>query len=272
VKGGDDSRGLALGAVALALLACSGARAHQRGEAVADQVAQPGAFSDEEAGGVESDLAPAPAAAPARPAARVTKARAEVPAGPSGSQEPAAATARAPMLVYTAQLTLAIFEVRATLKAVETLARDLGGFMASQSDAAMTIRVPVGRFQEAIAQLEKMGDIIQRDIRAEDVTQQHFDLEVRLKSARAVRERLEQLLSRATKVEESIAIERELERVVGEIERLEGSLKYLRDRAQFSTIALRFSTLPQEVVAKGSFRLPFPWLDKLGLGRLLDLR
>ena len=74
-------------------------------------------------------------------------------------------------------------------------------------------------------------------------------------------QRLEQLLARAHKVEESIAIERELERVVGEIERLEGRLKFLQDRAQFSTIAVTFASRPKELVAKGSFRLPFFWFD-----------
>jgi hypothetical protein len=182
------------------------------------------------------------------------------------------AAERAPMLVYTAGLTMAIFEVVPALKNVEALARELGGYMARQSDEAITIRVPVQRFQEAMDRLEKMGDITQRDVQAEDVGQEFFDLDVRLKSARAVRERLEQLLARANKVDESIAIERELERVVGEIERLEGRMKFLRDRAAFSTISVRFSRQSQEVVAKGSFRLPFPWLDQLGLGRLLDLR
>jgi hypothetical protein len=179
---------------------------------------------------------------------------------------------RAPVLIYTAQLTMAIFEVEPALKSAETLARELGGFMSRQTNNSIIIRVPVARFHEAIGRLEKLGDITNRDISAEDVTQEFFDLEVRLKSARAVRERLEQLLHRANKVDESIAIERELERVVGEIERLEGRLKYLHDRALFSTISVTFAARPKEMVAKDTFKLPFPWLDHLGLGRLLKLR
>jgi hypothetical protein len=221
------------------------------------------------------------AGAPMRPstpgnrAARLVPARtgaAVAPVAPAGSQT-AAVPERGTMLVYTANLTLAIFEVEPARKAIETLARELGGYMASQSNQAITVRVPVERFHDAMARVEKLGDIINRQVQAEDVTQEFFDLEVRLKSARAVRERLEQLLARASRVDESIAIERELERVVGEIERLEGRIRYWRDRASFSTIAVHFSTQPKEVVAKNAFfKLPFPWLDQLGLGRLLQLR
>jgi hypothetical protein len=227
----------------------------------------------------EADLAMVEAM-PAAPAARPSAARsagrrmnasavAPAPAGPAGTE---AAGPRSPVLIYTAQLTMAIFEVAPGLKAVEEVARELGGFLARQTNQAITIRVPAARFHEALGKLEKIGDVTSREINAQDVTQEYFDLEVRIKSARAVRERLEQLLSRASKVDESIAIERELERVVGEIERLEGRLKFLQDRAQFSTISVTFAPRPKELVAKDTFKLPFPWLDQLGLGRLLDLR
>jgi hypothetical protein len=167
---------------------------------------------------------------------------------------------------------MAVFDVNPGLKAVETAARELGGFLARQTNNTITVRIPAARFHEALARMEKLGDVTARDIQAEDVTAEYLDLELRIKSARSVRERLEQLLGRASKVEESIAIERELERVMAEIERMEGRLKYLRDRAQFSTISVTFAARPKELVAKDTFRLPFPWLDQLGLGRLLELR
>jgi hypothetical protein len=98
-----------------------------------------------------------------------------------------------------------------------------------------------------------------------------MDLEVRLKNARAIRERLEQLLAKAAKVEESILIERELGRVAGEIERIEGRMKFLKDRAAFSTITVTFQARPTEKVGGRKVQLPVPWLSEMGLGRLLDL-
>jgi hypothetical protein len=182
------------------------------------------------------------------------------------------ARGRTPVLIYTANLTMAVFEVQPGLEAVESAARELGGFLAKQSNNTIVVRVPAARFHEALGRLEKLGDVTNRHIEAQDVTQEYLDLELRIKSARSVRERLEQLLSRAVKVEDSIAIEKELERVMSEIERMEGRLKYLRDQAQYSTITVRFDSRAKELVAKDTFKLPFPWLEQLGLGRLLELQ
>jgi hypothetical protein len=181
------------------------------------------------------------------------------------------AALRAPLLVYTAQITVAVFEVAASLAQVEALGRDLGGFLARRDDNTITIRIPAARFDEAVKRLEAVGDMIHRNVTAEDVTEEFRDLEVRLRSAHAVQERLTQLLAKAAKVEESVLIERELDRVTGEIDRIEGRMKFLRDRATFSTITVTFASKAKEQVGQGPFRLPSPWLQQLGLGRLLQL-
>lgn len=59
-----------------------------------------------------------------------------------------------------------------------------------------------------------------------------------------MRERLEELLKKAAKVEEALAVERELERVAGELERIKGRLKLLRELVTFSTITVEFQPAP----------------------------
>ncbi|WP_437318661.1 DUF4349 domain-containing protein [Sorangium sp. So ce385] len=204
--------------------------------------------------------APQPGAAPAA-------------AGPQGAQQGAAeaSAAPAPLLVYTAQIAMAVFEVGASLGKVEELARDLGGFLARRDDRAITIRVPAARFDEALKRLEGLGDVLQRNVVAEDVTEEFLDLGVRIRNARVVRDRLEKLLERAAKVEESIQLERELARVTSELERLEGRLKFLRDRVAFSTLTVSFQPRSTETITPSGPRLPIDWLNELGLSRLLNL-
>jgi hypothetical protein len=261
------SFGLALLALATG---CAGRESHLRLESPVPSGSQ-SIFTQD---GFESPAAAAKAYPSAKAAAayeiQTAGTGAETRPAPAAANEPA--KARSPVLIYTANLTMAVFDVNPGLKAVETAARELGGFLARQTNNTITVRIPAARFHEALARMEKLGDVTARDIQAEDVTAEYLDLELRIKSARSVRERLEQLLGRASKVEESIAIEREMERVMAEIERMEGRLKYLRDRAQFSTISVTFAARPKELVAKDTFKLPFPWLDQLGLGRLLELR
>lgn len=181
------------------------------------------------------------------------------------------AVIRAPLLIYTAQITMAVFEVNSALAQIEELGRELGGFLARRDDMSITIRVPVAAFDTAIRRIEKSGDMIHRNVTAQDVTEEFRDLEIRIRNARAVRDRLEQLLAKAAKVEESVVVERELERVTGEIERMEGRIKFLRDRAAFSTITVTYQPKAKEEISQSPFRLPVPWLDQLGLSRLLRL-
>lgn len=176
-----------------------------------------------------------------------------------------------PMLIYTANFQLAAYEVPKRLDEAERIAKDLGGFLGRRDDREIVIRVPASRFDEAVGRIEKLGDVVRRNVSTEDVTEEFHDVEIQLKNARAVRDRLEQLLAKATKVEESLMIEKELGRVAGEIDRLEGRLKFLRDRAAYSTITIAFHPKETEVVRKNRVDLPVPWLRDLGLGRLLQL-
>lgn len=196
---------------------------------------------------------------------------ATAPAGqPAPAQTAEAVQQRGPMLIYTATMNLAVFQVTEASKQVETMAREAGGFLARRDDTSLVIRIPAAKFEDMLKRIEKLGDVLHRNVVAEDVTEQFMDAEVRLKNARAVRDRLQELLAKATKVEDSLAIEKELTRVGTEIETLEGKLKYLRDRAQYSTITISFQAKQSDTV-KPSVRIPVDWLDQLGLGRLLNL-
>ncbi|WP_437962644.1 DUF4349 domain-containing protein (plasmid) [Sorangium sp. So ce119] len=210
---------------------------------------------------------PAPTGPAPQPATTPTGAAAQ------GAAQTAAAVSAspAPLLIYTAQIAMAVFEVGASLGKVEALAQELGGFLARRDDRTITIRVPAARFDEALKRLEGLGDMLQRNVVAEDVTEEFLDLGIRIRNARAVRDRLEKLLDKAVKVEESIQLERELARVAGELERLEGRLKYLRDRVAFSTLTVSFQPRSTETITPSGPRLPIDWLNELGLSRLLNL-
>jgi hypothetical protein len=175
-----------------------------------------------------------------------------------------------PMLIYTARLHLAVFETRKAMDAAEKLARDSGGYLVRRDDRTITFRVPAGKFQGTLADVLKLGDLLHREVTARDVTEEFFDTQVRLQNLEAVRARFEELLKRAQKVEEALAVERELERVAGQIEQLKGRLKLLKELVAFSTITVEFQPRAVDQV-QSIVRLPFPWLQQLGLSELLRL-
>lgn len=178
-----------------------------------------------------------------------------------------------PLLIYTAEVYLAVYEVAPTQKAVIQHARELGGYLARQSDQEVVVRVPSRRFQDALERIEKVGDVLHRDLRAEDVSEEYRDLSIRLRNAEVVRARLEKLLEQAKNVEDALQVQRELARVTESIETLKGRLRFLQDRVAFSTITVRFAPREREPVGGADvYRLPFPWLDEVGLHSLLNMR
>lgn len=232
------------------------------------------ASTKEEAIQMYSDNAPAPSDAPKLAENAPTTPE---PSRPDVAPTPApTATAarppaqRSPILIYTATFQMAVFEVEQSLREVDRITQEVGGFATKRTDRQITIRVPASRFYETVGRLEKLGDVTHRDVVAQDVTEEYLDTEVRLRNARAMRDRLEQLLAKATTVQDSLLIERELNRVAAEIERMEGRLKFLRDRAALSTITVSFEPR-RTVTPPPSVRLPFPWLTHPSLSRLLSL-
>jgi hypothetical protein len=175
----------------------------------------------------------------------------------------------AQMLIYTAHVTMSVYQVSPALDAIEGIARAMGGYLESRNDTQIQIRIPRARFDEALHKVEASGDVIHRDVTAQDVTDAYFDLDARLRNARAVRDRMQALLEKAA-VKEAIEIQKELERVTGEIEVLEGKLKLLSNKIAYSTIEVSFQPRASAAVQLAP-RLPFSWLGELGLPKLMNL-
>lgn len=185
-------------------------------------------------------------------------------------QPPETESLRGRLLIYNAVLVLAVYQAQSRLSEAEKIAVDAGGYLVRRHKLSMTVRVPAVRFQEVLRAMERLGDVLDRRIEANDVTEEFFDVETRLRSARAVRDRYQELLERANTVEEALRVEEQLSRVVLYIEQLEGRLKRLKELLAYSTLEVQFDERRTDVVSS-RVKLPFPWLGELGLGRLLDL-
>jgi hypothetical protein len=175
-----------------------------------------------------------------------------------------------PLLIYQAKLALAVFEVDKSLDAVEALAKKAGGYLVQRHATTIVVRIPAKGFDGTLKSILTMGDVLERDLEVEDVTAKVRDLEARLMNAEAVRKRLVELLNGANKTEDALAVERELARVTENIEQMKAQLKLLSELVAYSTITVRFAA-PQAENLDKRFRLPFLWLDELGLSNLLSL-
>lgn len=93
--------------------------------------------------------------------------------------------------------------------------------------AEMVLRIPLTHFPDFLIHVEQQGNIIERHVSGQDVTEEYIDNEARLRNLTRHEERILQLYERAETIEEMLQIEQELSRIRSSIEQIEGRQKYL---------------------------------------------
>lgn len=177
-----------------------------------------------------------------------------------------------PLLIYQAELYMAVYKVEQIQEQAIAVTRELGGYLSEHTDRTkLVLRVPAAQFDAAVKRIEALGEVTHRFVRAQDVTAQFRDLEMRMRNAEAVRDRLLKLLDKAPDVPQSLSVETELSRITEHIEQMKGQLKLLSDQIAFSTVTINFSVKRSETISD-DFSLPFPWLQTLGLQHLLSFQ
>lgn len=105
----------------------------------------------------------------------------------------------------------------------------------------LVIRVPVSSFDTCFLDLSKnIAFFDRKEISADDVTEDFIDTEARIKSKKMLEQRYLELLAKASKVQDVIAIEKELNTIREEIEAKEGHLNYLKNKTKYSTITIEY--------------------------------
>lgn len=128
----------------------------------------------------------------------------------------------------------------------------LGGFIANQSEhrsagkrgtTTWTIRIDASQFSDLLSWIDNASRVTRKEINSKDVSEEFVDLTARVENKRHTEKRLVATLAERTgKLEDVLAIEREIDRVREEIERIEGRFRYLSEQVALSTITLTLST------------------------------
>jgi hypothetical protein len=157
-----------------------------------------------------------------------------------------------------------VADIASSQAAIEQRANAEGGHLQEVDGGSITIRIPANRFEAVIAFLERVGEVTARHIKANDVTDELRDLNIRLDNAQHVRERIEALINKTEKIEETIKLEAELERVTQIIELIKGKLLSMQDQIAFSTIRIDLNSVRPQIEPAAA--LPFAWVKELGDG------
>lgn len=189
-----------------------------------------------------------------------------------GGSGDAAPIATDRMLVWKAYLNLEVWSISNAVSEATALAERAGGYVEGNSDhgassATVTLRIPGKAFADSVKSLEALGEVTSRSVSGEDVTEQYIDVDARLKNKVVLRDRLQQLLDKATDVKDILAIETELNRVQSDIDSMEGRIRALKGQVDYATVVLSLDRKPilgpLGYVFKGLF-----W----GVGKLFVIR
>ncbi len=152
---------------------------------------------------------------------------------------------REPRIAYSAELSVVTKEFAHSRSSLEEILDRHRGYVAklrmvgqpSGSVLSATLRVPSSEYRSALTELKGVGLVDHEEEAADEITQQHGELEARLVNAQNEEQRLLQLLqNRADKSHDPGTPERQVALLRGEIERTESERYASGSRASFANV------------------------------------
>ncbi|MFA7533799.1 MAG: DUF4349 domain-containing protein [Tissierellaceae bacterium] len=102
--------------------------------------------------------------------------------------------------------------------------------------SSYTIRIPKGEMTKFVDELKEIGNIISENTNKEDITKRYRDTESRLRVVETKENRILNLLEKADKMEDIIALENQLSDIIYEKENLTANIMEMDDKVDYSTI------------------------------------
>ena len=148
-------------------------------------------------------------------------------------------------LIRTAYLEMETTAFDDAVEAMAAITEQLGGYYENNSMtnrktgarwAESMIRIPADRLEEFLSHAGELCHITWQELRQEDVSEAYYDTEGRLKTQQIKLERLQELLSKAEKMEDVITIESAISETEWNIENLSGTLRRYDGLVDYATV------------------------------------
>jgi len=154
------------------------------------------------------------------------------------------------MVIYNANLTLIVKDTVQAVEDARKIVQEAGGYIKESNSyrdegqlrATMTVRVPSEKLTDTLEKLKMIAVSVEREgLTGEDVTDQYSDQQARLKHLEATEERYLDILDKADKIEDVLAVQQRLDQILAEIEQTKGRMEYLSKSAAFATVTITFT-------------------------------
>lgn len=152
------------------------------------------------------------------------------------------------MIIHQARISTNVKDLEKAQHNMEQKVKNYDGYIVESnvylesdetSTGKMVVRIPEEHFETFLSEAEaEASKVLEKNVTGQDVTEQYVDLSSRVKSKRAVEERLLAFMKDAEKTEDLLKISTDLAKIQEEIEVLVGKINYLENQTSFSTIEL----------------------------------
>jgi hypothetical protein len=155
------------------------------------------------------------------------------------------------LVIEESSLSLVVADVRGVADKIVDKANEVGGFMVSTSltrpeeapFATVVVRVPADKFRETIDYFRDLAiKVSSENILGTDVTAEYVDLEARLETLGKTKAKFEEILAKATAIQDILQVEQQLVNLQDQIDSLKGRQKYLEQTAKLAKITAYLST------------------------------
>jgi virulence-associated protein VapD len=185
-------------------------------------------------------------------------------------------------IIYSGDIRLYVEDYQTGFDKISNYTAELGGFVqdsgsnyiseessSKENSGYINIRVPFGKFNEAMTQIQTFGSSISANVNSTNISQQYQDVQGQLNNLRIQEERLLEYLKQASNITDMLAIETELNRVRTEIDSLSSTIKNWDTEMAYSTI---YVSLYEKELSATTVKSPFSEiLTKIGEGFITSI-
>jgi hypothetical protein len=155
------------------------------------------------------------------------------------------------IIIYNARVDLVVEEFDKSQEEITRLVKEFKGYVArsdthgapgSPRSGEWTLRIPVGQFREFIADLVKLGELRESNTDSDDVTDRYYDLKAHIQNDKAEEEALRKLMvekSATGKLEDLLAVRRELRELRGKIDAQQGQMERWDKEAAMTAVVVQ---------------------------------
>ncbi|HEX8376478.1 MAG TPA: DUF4349 domain-containing protein, partial [Pedobacter sp.] len=153
-------------------------------------------------------------------------------------------------IVKTGNISFETVDVKSTRQAIFGITKKYGGYIAGENESGyengrknytINLKVPAKNFDSLLQEISNSADKVDsKNIEIKDITTTYIDTKTRLQNKKLLEIRYLELLKKASKISDMLAIEDKLSEIRSDIESVESQFIQMQNQVTYSSLDLTF--------------------------------